>query len=290
MIKIALIGSDSTHTEAFASLINGKDAIFSKDAHIVSIWGEDQEQTVSKASSLGINHVAASSSEALDEVDFVMVIGRYADSHFTPTKEALDKGIPTFVDKPFTMSIEQANELAVIADINKTKLCSSSPLRFAKEVIKLKSELYSSTSEWSSVIVTVPANCTDLGPDPRLNSAFFYGIHGIEVLLELVGHEFKTYNIEYGVTVISVHIELLSERTVVFQLIRNTLEFYQISYCSNTKTEMTNILLDESYYKTELDYLLSQFIPGKSTIPIQSTITAVKILSEIDENDPYRKI
>ena len=291
MIKIALLGSDSTHTEAFASRINGRESVWQGRAEVVSIWGEDPRQTRDKASALGIGRVCATMDEALEDVDFAMVIGRFADSHFVPAKRALERGVATFVDKPFTPNRGQAEELAELARKTGTKLCSSSPLRFAKELRQLKGELDRAGDDWLSAVVTVPANCTDLGPDPRLDSAFFYGIHGLEMLLELVGHDFSPPRVAYFNTVISAHFELASGRTAVFQLVRDTVEFYRTDLYTRTKALRTEVDLETAdFYDDELRFLLEEFLPGHKTIPLESSIRAIALLEEIDRDDPVRAV
>ena len=105
MIRIAFLGSDSTHTEAFGNRMNGADGPFRSIAKVVSIWGVDPEQTATKARALGIEKVAATPHDALENVDFAMVIGRFADAHLEPALAAIERGVPTFVDKPFTSNL-----------------------------------------------------------------------------------------------------------------------------------------------------------------------------------------
>lgn len=288
MIRIALLGSDSTHTEAFASRINGAGSVWAGRAKIVSIWGEDAGETSAKAEAHGIERVAETPGEALDGADFAMVIGRFADSHFAPAKIALEQGVPTFVDKPFTPNKEEAEALAALSRSTGTPLCSSSPLRFAAELVELKDALGEAGEDWLSAVVTVPANCTDLGPDPRLDSAFFYGIHGLEMLLEIVGHQSRPPTVTYGETVITAHFEMASGRTAVFQLLRDTIEFYRADLYTRSQVMSREVNLDGSYYAGELEFLLNDFLAGRSTIALESSIAAIALLEEIDRDDPVR--
>jgi len=288
MISIALLGADSTHTEAFASRLNGENSPWKDRARVISIWGEDGAQASDKAASLGIERVSASAPEALEGADLAMVIGRFADSHAEPAEAALRAGVPTFVDKPFTPSREEAERLAEISQRTGTPLCSSSPLRFAAELLDLKQELAEAGDDFLSAVVTVPANCTDLGPDPRLDSAFFYGIHGLEMLLELVGHDFSAPEVHYGRTAITAHFELATGRTAVFQLVRDTVEFYRADLYTRQKALSREIDLDGSFYGRELSFLIDEFLPGRGTIPLESSIEAIALLERIDRDDPVR--
>jgi predicted dehydrogenase len=115
VIRIAFLGCDSSHTEAFANRINPLGALFNGRAKVVSIWGEDLSQATVKATALGIDRVAATPADALEGVDLAMVIGRFGESHFTAAMAAIDAGLPTFVDKPFTVNNVEARHLATMA-------------------------------------------------------------------------------------------------------------------------------------------------------------------------------
>lgn len=284
MIRIALLGCDSTHTEAFASRLNGSNGLFRDRAQVVSLYGQDNVQAASKAAALGITKVCLSIEEALDGADLAMVIGRFGESHFGPAQLAILRGIPTFVDKPFTVSFSEAQELAALAHNTGVPLTSSSPLRFSREVMAFKNMIAARpASELASVVVTVPASCTDLGPDPRLNSAFFYGIHGIEMLLELVGHEIEDVKIAHGRTAIAAHLDLKSGITAVLQLIRGTAEFYSIDVHWTDASHHSVIQLDGSYYDGVISYLIDGFLGKQNVIPIESNLFAVSILERIDQ-------
>ena len=287
MIRIAFLGCDSTHTEAFTHRINPPDSPFHARARVVSIWGEDASQAAAKAAALGIDRIAASMADALIGVDLAMVIGRFGESHFAATMAALEAGVPTFVDKPLTVNSDQARSLAAIAMERGIPLSSASPLRFAREVAVLKSQI-AADGGWECIAAAVPASCTDLGPDPRLNSAFFYGIHGLEMLLELAGHDISDMAISYGSRAISVRIEFMAGRSALFELIRNAPEFYELAAYTKLTARRLNIDLDGSYYEAELEALLGSFACGGAFVPLESTLAAVELLERIERNDPFK--
>lgn len=287
MIRIAFLGCDSSHTEAFANRINPLGALFNGRAKVVSIWGEDLSQATVKATALGIDRVAATPADALEGVDLAMVIGRFGESHFAAAMAAIDAGLPTFVDKPFTVNNVEARHLATMARKRGIPLASVSPLRFAKEVAALKSQI-ATDGEWECIAAACPANCTDLGNDPRLDSAFFYGIHGLEMLLELTGHDIADAVISYGNRAISVRIEFESGRSALFELIRNAPEFYEIAAYTKVTAQRLNISLDGSYYEAELEALLGGFATGGGFISLDSSLAAVELLERIEQNDPFK--
>ncbi len=291
MIRVALLGSDSTHTEMIAQRINPAGSSFHGEARVVSLYGEDIEQARYKAKALGIERATASVDEALEGVDFAMVIGRFGDSHFGPATNALARGLPTFVDKPFTVNTREAEALVEQARSANVPLCSSSPLRFATEVQELKAIFGSNSERWLHLQCVAPANCTDLGLDPRFDSVFFYGIHGVEMLLELAGFDVESVAIECGNTAITVSLEMRSKRTATLLLVRNAPEFYSIGAVNRGGSYLRSINLDGSYYEALLAFLLQEFFFGRTTIPLGSTLEAVSILERVEavrRNGPVR--
>ena len=111
MIRIGMLGCDSSHTDAYSSLTNLPDGALRQRASVVKLWGVDPEQAQSKAYSQGIPEVVGTPREAVRDVDAVMVVNRYGDEHFDNAATALEAGLPTFVDKPMTNELSEAVKL-----------------------------------------------------------------------------------------------------------------------------------------------------------------------------------
>ena len=115
MIKIAMLGCDSSHTEAYSQLLHTQSSPFWGKAKINWLWGENHQQAQDKAKKNDIPYVCESVQQAVSEADLVLVSGRYGDSHIEPAKIAITKGKPTYIDKPLTNDYSQAKDIAKIA-------------------------------------------------------------------------------------------------------------------------------------------------------------------------------
>ena len=139
MIKIAMLGSDSSHTDAYCELTNLGKSNISRNANVEILWGENFNETKEKAKKYNIKSVSKNLEDInFENIDLVMVVGRFGNSHFEPAKLAIENKIPTFIDKPFTNNLLEAIDLAESAKKNNSKLISFSPLRFADEIILLR--------------------------------------------------------------------------------------------------------------------------------------------------------
>lgn len=281
MYKIAFLGADSTHTEAFGQIINGPKSKFSSIAKVISIWGKDFLQAQEKGKLIGVERVCDSIEGALEGIDLAMVIGRFGCDHFLPASISLSRSIPTFVDKPYTVSLDEAIALSEMAARQNTLLASSSPLRFCKEMVIAK-DLISRSSKKGFVTVSIPLNCVDLGSDPRLDSAFFYGIHGVEILLELIGNRLIDFVVERRGFGIEVKILFEGGKVSYLKFIKDMPEDYFIQIIDEDNSNILKVELDGSYYLKEVEMILGDFIRGMPFVPIESSISAIKILEAVE--------
>lgn len=184
MITIGMIGADSSHTEAFARLVNLPGAPFHGRARVVKLWGENTQQAAEKAAQCQIPEVVGEPSQAIQGVDLVMVCNRFGDDHPPFARLALEAGVPTFVDKPFANDLANTRALVQLAAEKGVPLLSCSAVRYAAEVLALQGRS-PSFGALSCAVTSGPA--TGNLPDPRARHPFFYGIHPVELLHTLLG-------------------------------------------------------------------------------------------------------
>jgi hypothetical protein len=129
--------------------------------------------------------------------------------------------------------------------------------------------------------VSSPKNCIELGKDPRFESIFFYGIHTVEVVLEILGYEIKSYSYNKNDGGVTIFIEY-PKCTATIHMVKDVNEFYSLTSYATTGVKQKNIELDGSYYTSLLKFIFEDFLSEGNTIPIQSSLLAVSLLEEID--------
>lgn len=184
MIRIGMIGADSTHTEAWTQLVNPPDSPLHGRAQVVKLWGEDADQAREKAQAWQIPEVVGTPAEALADVDLAMVVNRYGDDHPPHARLAIEAGLPTFVDKPFANEMDDVHSLVSLAGERDVPLMSCSALRYAGEVMELQERMAGFGALNCAVISGAAAGGF---PDPRALHPFFYGVHAVELLHTLLG-------------------------------------------------------------------------------------------------------
>jgi len=126
--------------------------------------------------------------ELFGKVDAVLVESVDGSVHLDRAMPFLKKGMPTYVDKPFTCSLADAKALFKEAMERHIPLMSSSSLRYAPEIVAARA---GDPAVGSIVGVSTYGPATT---HPRNPGLFHYGIHPVEMLFTLMGAGCKRLN------------------------------------------------------------------------------------------------
>ena len=113
------------------------------------------------------------------KVDAVLVESVDGSVHRQRALPFIERGMPTYVDKPFACSLDDARAIVRAAEMKHVPLMSSSSLRYAPELVAAKD------GKLGKVV-----GVTTYGPaptHPRNPGLFHYGIHPTEMLYTLMG-------------------------------------------------------------------------------------------------------
>ena len=183
MIRIGIIsGAGLSHGDGFAGIINGvgpaappESARYGfDDARVTVVWDKEPEVARKLAAGYEIEHAAESLDEVGDMVDAVMALddGTMESQRFA--LQFLERGMPTFIDKPLSPNPKEAAEIVALAERSKAPLMSCSALRFTREVAEARQKL----DEMKPFL----AACA-VGP----HDIIYYGIHPCELLQSAIG-------------------------------------------------------------------------------------------------------
>ncbi|MCA9411232.1 MAG: Gfo/Idh/MocA family oxidoreductase [Candidatus Omnitrophica bacterium] len=191
-IKVGMIGLDTSHTVAFTKMLNDPESPhFIPDARVVvacPTFSEDVQSSVSRVEgytqdlrdNFGVKMVETVE-EVCEESDAILLESVDGRRHLPEYRPVAEAGLPCFIDKPFTASLEDAKEIVRIAKEKKTRLFSSSSLRMIPDVRSIK-DSPERVGEIERVHVFSPAS-----HEPTNPGLYWYGIHGVEILYTLMG-------------------------------------------------------------------------------------------------------
>ena len=181
MFKIAILGCENSHANAFLEFIaNGE----FPDVEAIGVYSYDPEASQRLHAKFGVP-IMQSYDELVGKVDGIMVTARHGDNHLKYARPYLPTGIPMFIDKPITISEQDAVELVEQAKKYGVRLCGGSTCAYVGETVELKQ--YFATLEKGKILggnVVCPVILEN-----EHGGFFFYSQHLVQVLLEIFGED-----------------------------------------------------------------------------------------------------
>jgi predicted dehydrogenase len=191
LLRVGIIGLDTSHVVAFTSLINNPKAKPElANIRVVAAYpGGSPDVEVSHTRVKGFTQtlkdkygveIVESIADLLPKVDAVLLESVDGRPHLEQVKPVLEAGKPVFIDKPVAGSLADALAIYKLAREHKVPVFSSSSLRFAAEVTALKKN-----DKLGNVL-----GCLTYGPcslESHHPDLFWYGVHGVETLYAIMG-------------------------------------------------------------------------------------------------------
>lgn len=270
----------SHHGTAFASTFNGFNAgevakhewTFIKAARridgakVVKVWDREKVWAERLAQACDIPTVCDTPQDCSDDVDMVIIVDDGSGRHATHAVDPLEKGVPTFCDKPLGMTAQQAKSIADLSRKTGTPFMSASSLRFVPDVLKLREQV----GELGSVYLAQ----TICG-----NELVYYGIHALSMAYAVLGRgAVSAINVgQPGLNI--VRIRFADHRDVVLmvgekQWMRSG---YQISLYGTKGWKTVTPELKDLYW-----YLMRAFVDfvqtGRESVPIEEEVELIAAL------------
>lgn len=181
ILRLGAIGIDSSHLPEFTRRIKALNESGMTRCRVIRLWTdgrhdlplEQVEKWKKSAIELGVEP-SATLAELLDDVDGVLVLAVNGNRHLELALPALQRGLPTYIDKPLTCSLREAKQILATARARSARCYSASSLRFAAEVENLPRD------ELGKQIAVDAFGPGEL--NPSMEGLFFYGVHTIELV------------------------------------------------------------------------------------------------------------
>jgi predicted dehydrogenase len=191
MIRLGIVDFDTSHVVEFTKRLNHIDIAedqWVEGAKVVAgvpgtslIAPDTIPRNTETLKKYGIE-ILDRPADLLGKIDAVLIESVDGGVHVERALPFLEKGIPTYVDKPFACSLADAKKLMDVAMRQHVPMMSSSSLRYAPEVVAAKGG-----KGPSGAIAGVATH----GPAPlhptRNPGLLHYGIHPVEMLYTLMG-------------------------------------------------------------------------------------------------------
>lgn len=275
MYKIGLVGTESTHCEAFCRLINQNNVI---DAKFTHVWGEPgfDERTTYVMDTYGIKTRCKNIEDMIGEVDLAFIVTRDGNAHFAQAMPFIESKTPIWIDKPIALNEEDAKKLCDYAKKYDAALLGGSTLKSASEILKLKDDISKLEKSVEYFSLSAFANLNN-----PYGGIAFHGIHHVEILNFLFGDDIDTLiaNVYNG----NVNVILNYKNGMIANLVMLCrASKYSYSVVAGAENLTTCVTLSDAYEK-EMHYV-EDVIKGSAQPRLASDFIApVKIMNAIEE-------
>lgn len=286
MIRIGIIGTENSHAMAFAKYFNLPEEATGKvpyeDIRVTAVMGSS-ESTAAIVETTGAEHVCQTAEEMAEMVDAVMIVNRKGSEHSVNAMPFVKKGMPVFVDKPFTSDVRQAEELYAEMEKNGCKVMGGSGMKYAPGILKTKAHVNALREE--GTFISASMNFMTVMDSPY-DGNFFYAPHLVEMALAAFGWEPKAVQavrtgksmiviMQYEDDAVSLHFNRdgLKYSTTVY----TTKEYY----CEDTEIDIFNVYQD---YAREASYFAEMVLGNMEPLPGDMLIKPVKVVAAIDRS------
>jgi len=193
MYKLGIIGTENSHAMAFSKIINLPDAATGRrlypDVKVVGVYGPDEATAKAIVDEAGAEFVASCPDEFHGKVDAMLITNRKGSLHSKYAMPFIEKGMPVFIDKPFTSNLKEAENLIKTAKEKGSKLCGGSGCRLAYDVLMLQNSVRKLVA--SGDMVSGSMNFA-ADPESEYDGFYFYAPHLTEMTLTVFGYNVKS--------------------------------------------------------------------------------------------------
>jgi len=261
MIKLAILGVENSHCRHFASALAPKEgkSVFD-DIELIGVYGDPNEdgfeaglEDMKKVSRCPV--YSDDFNRFTDDADAIMVTARHGANHFKYARKYIEKGIPVWIDKPFTCDIAEVEEMVALAEKSGTLLCGGSSLEHHKSVKRFAEAVREKRKDITGGHVTAPVNMEN-----PYGGFWFYTQHLVAMIMTVFGYDIKSvraFKEKNGVHAVYSYEDF--SVSAFFGTI------YSVSvYTSNYSMEQESFDLTADYYMPELESFYNVLKSGKA--------------------------
>ena len=186
MYRVAILGCENSHANSFLKHAQNHPDQYG-DIVFVGAYSDDREAAEKLHIEFGIP-VADRYDQFVGEVDGLVITARHGDDHYKFAKPYLTDGIPMFIDKPISISEEEAVEFMQEAEAHHVQLCGGSVVVHAPYIKYLK--LLAERKTYGKTLGGFLRAPVDL-VNPYGNF-HFYCQHLVQAMAEIFGYDPKS--------------------------------------------------------------------------------------------------
>ena len=179
MYKVAILGCENSHANGFLDVIRDKKL----DVEVMGVYSPYEGAAEALRDEYGVP-VMESYDALVGQLDGVIINARHGADHYKFAKPYLDDKIPIYIDKPITVSEEDARNFYQDIVTRNIPVCGGSTLKHA-DVVKEMKALVQSGEKGAPLggYCRAPINLENIYGD-----FYFYSQHLVQMICEIFGY------------------------------------------------------------------------------------------------------
>lgn len=180
MYRIAILGCENSHANSFLKYIRENEAY--RDIETLGVYSIDRAAAEKLSAEFGVK-VMDAPDELVGKLDGLIITARHGGYHYEFAKPYLNDGIPMFIDKPITVTEEDAYSFACELKEKNITVSGGSSLVYGEKICELRDKLKS--GEMGKVFggfMRAPISLTNPHGD-----FYFYAQHLVSMMTEVFG-------------------------------------------------------------------------------------------------------
>ena len=180
MKRIAILGCENSHANAFLKFIKEKEEF--SGVLVVGVYSDERAAAEKLREQFGVP-VLETYGEAVGKIDGLIITARHGDNHYKYAKPYIDSGIPMFIDKPITISEDEAIEFMRRLRDSGVRISGGSSLKQDVYVRRLKQDAEDRVGGATiGGLVRAPYQSEN-----AYGGFYFYAQHLVEMVCEIFG-------------------------------------------------------------------------------------------------------
>ncbi len=282
--KIGLIGLDTSHVTAFTKLLNDPQ----EKHHIPNVgkvtcafpggsddlevsYGRVGRFTNELKENYGIE-ILDSPEAVAQNCDILMITAVDGRVHRELFERTVKFGRPTFIDKPFACSLEDAEAIVKLANESAVPVMSCSSLRYAENFNAMLNE-----RPKSDIL-----GCDAVGPmdyKPPIKGLYWYGCHTVEMLVAAMGVGCESVEVFENDNNTQITMIWKDGRIANLRGLREAHSNFGFTFHYKDAIKFVNASdVETPYYAGLLKAIFRSLPEGNSDVPVEEMIEVIRII------------
>ena len=180
MFKIAILGCENSHADGFLKAIRDENL---EDIQVMGVYSSFPGEAEDLHETFGVP-VMENYDDLVGQLDGLIITARHGANHYKYAKPYLDDGIPMFIDKPITVTEEEAREFFKEITKRGIPVSGGSSVKHAEYIQQLKALVAS--GEKGKVVGGYLRMPLDINSEH--GGFFFYAQHLVQSVCEIFGY------------------------------------------------------------------------------------------------------